>query len=104
MTSLEQIFHLRRIKPMAFWNPQQRVDRLRAATPRRRADKDPLNRIPPGQYTTTKFPVLTYGETPRISLKDWRLKVWGLVENPVELTWEMFLEKRQMAERAGVHS
>jgi DMSO/TMAO reductase YedYZ molybdopterin-dependent catalytic subunit len=77
---------------MADWDPQQRVDRLRAAKPKRRAQDDLLNRIPPGQYTTTKFPVLTYGDTPRISLKDWRLNVWGLVENPIELNWEMLLE------------
>ncbi|MGH7494362.1 MAG: molybdopterin-dependent oxidoreductase, partial [bacterium] len=38
-------------------------------------DDDPLNRVPPGQYTTTKFPVLTYGDTPKIALKDWRLNV-----------------------------
>lgn len=77
---------------MAFWDPKQRVDRLRAANPKRQQEKDSLDRIPPGQYTTTKFPVLTYGDTPRVDLNDWRLKVWGLVENPIELTWDMFRE------------
>lgn len=38
---------------------------------------------PPGQYTTEKFPVLTYGVTPKISIEDWRLKVWGGVEEIV---------------------
>ncbi len=73
---------------MADWNPFKRVELLKAAKPKRQRDDDPLNRVPPGQYTTTKFPVLTYGDTPKISLKDWRMKVWGLVENPIELNWE----------------
>ncbi|MDZ7363390.1 MAG: sulfite oxidase-like oxidoreductase [candidate division KSB1 bacterium] len=75
---------------MADWNPLTRVANLRKAKPVRKADDDPLGRVPPGQYLTTKFPVLTYGETPNVNLEDWRLKVWGLVENPIELNWEEF--------------
>jgi DMSO/TMAO reductase YedYZ molybdopterin-dependent catalytic subunit len=75
---------------MADWDPQQRVDRLRRAKPLRPQDGDLLDCLPPGQYVTTKFPVLTYGETPIINLEDWRLKVWGLVENPIELNWQEF--------------
>jgi len=70
-------------------DPKKRVERLRAADPKRASD-DMEGRVPPGQYLTTKFPVLTYGDTPRIDLKQWRFKVWGLVENPIELTWEQF--------------
>jgi DMSO/TMAO reductase YedYZ molybdopterin-dependent catalytic subunit len=73
---------------MTDWNPFKRVARLREAKPLRKADDDPEQRIPPGQYRTTKFPVLTYGETPHVSLKDWHLKVWGLVEEPARLNWE----------------
>lgn len=75
---------------MTDWNPLKRVARLRAAKPLRKSDNDHLDRIPPGQYTTTKFPVLTYGETPHVSLKEWRLKVWGLVNKPLTLSWEDF--------------
>jgi len=70
-------------------DPQKRVERLRAADPKRVSD-NMEGRVPPGQYLTTKFPVLTYGDTPRIELKDWRLRVWGMVENPIELNWEQF--------------
>ena len=50
-------------------------------------DKD---RLPPGQTLTDKWPVLTYGETPRIEPDDWRMRVWGLVDEPEgerTLTW-----------------
>lgn len=73
---------------MSILDPFKRVQRLRQADPKRRPDADLRERIPPGQYRTEKFPVLTYGETPVVDLKTWRLKVWGLVENPFMLTWE----------------
>ncbi len=73
---------------MSILDPFKRVQRLRQADPKRRADADLRERIPPGQYRTEKFPVLTYGETPVVDLKTWRLKVWGLVENSFTLSWE----------------
>ena len=71
-------------------DPQTRVDRLKRAEPKRKPDTAKSERIPPGQYLTDKFPVLTYGETPVIKPERWRLRVWGLVENPFELDWESF--------------
>lgn len=47
-------------------------------------------RVPPGQFLTKKFPVLTHGATPRIDLGGWRLGWSGLVEEEVELDWEAF--------------
>ena len=47
-------------------------------------------RIPPGQYLTTKFPVLHYGSVPRPDLRTWDFKVYGLVDSPFTLTWEAF--------------
>lgn len=47
-------------------------------------------RIPPGQYETHDFPVLTAGPTPRIPLADWTFALDGLVEAPVKWTWEQF--------------
>lgn len=39
------------------------------------------DRVPPGQHLTKgdRFPVLTYGEIPQISIDDWEFRVWGLV-------------------------
>ena len=45
---------------------------------------------PPGQYVTEKFPVLTFGPTPRISLDEWRFRVFGLVDKEIVLDWEQF--------------
>jgi len=47
-------------------------------------------RVPAGQYVTQKFPVLSYGPTPRVDLKTWNLRVFGLVDRPLELSWERF--------------
>ncbi len=47
-------------------------------------------RVPPGQFVTKKFPVLTYGSEPQIDLESWRLRIFGLVEPEVELDWDEF--------------
>lgn len=60
-------------------------------------------RVPPGQLVTGKFPVLTYGPTPRIELKDWRLRLVGLVAHPVDLTWEAFRALPQVKVVADFH-
>ena len=31
---------------------------------------------PPGQYVTDKFPVLTFGPTPKVDLETWRFRVF----------------------------
>jgi DMSO/TMAO reductase YedYZ molybdopterin-dependent catalytic subunit len=36
------------------------------------------DRVPPGQHLAKKFPVLTYGSTPRPTPEEWELRVWGL--------------------------
>ena len=42
-------------------------------------------RLPPGQYLTQKWPVLHVGSVPAGGIAGWRLRVWGEVENEVEL-------------------
>lgn len=49
------------------------------------------NRVPPGQYVTTDFPVLSAGPTPRIDLNKWTLTLEGLVRAPAKFTWQEFL-------------
>ena len=54
----------------------------------RKAEAD-AGRVPPGQVVTQKFPVLHYGAVPKYKeLENWDFRVWGLVENPVTLSWE----------------
>jgi DMSO/TMAO reductase YedYZ molybdopterin-dependent catalytic subunit len=46
-------------------------------------------RLPPGQYTTERFPILHVGEVPDYGdLSTWSLRVFGHVEQPYELTWD----------------
>jgi DMSO/TMAO reductase YedYZ molybdopterin-dependent catalytic subunit len=56
----------------------------------REQDTSVADRIPPGQYRTTKFPVLHYGSVPRTDLEKWDFKVWGEVDSPFTLTWQQF--------------
>jgi len=62
---------------------------------RRRASQedggDVASRIPPGQYLTTDFPVLSAGPTPRTPLDRWSFTIRGLVREPVSWRWEELL-------------
>jgi DMSO/TMAO reductase YedYZ molybdopterin-dependent catalytic subunit len=53
----------------------------------RRREVDP-SRVPPGQYVTPDFPVLSAGPTPRVALDEWSLMVDGAVDEPVSWTWD----------------
>jgi DMSO/TMAO reductase YedYZ molybdopterin-dependent catalytic subunit len=58
---------------------------------RRREDADaPSNRVPPGQYVTHDFPVLSAGPTPRIGPDEWRLEIIGQVDQPRGWSWLEF--------------
>jgi DMSO/TMAO reductase YedYZ molybdopterin-dependent catalytic subunit len=54
------------------------------------ARKSSAERTPPGQTLTTKWPVLHYAEVPQVTAAGFRFKVSGLVERPVEWTWDEF--------------
>ncbi len=56
----------------------------------RREDADPA-RLPPGQYLTRDFPVLSAGPTPRVALDDWSFTIQGAVDAPVSWTWAELL-------------
>jgi DMSO/TMAO reductase YedYZ molybdopterin-dependent catalytic subunit len=64
----------------------------RAFGGRRRAPEELADRIPPGQYYETGFPVLTAGPTPRVDLDDWRMRIDGMVGATREWTWKEFHE------------
>jgi DMSO/TMAO reductase YedYZ molybdopterin-dependent catalytic subunit len=55
----------------------------------RRADVDPA-RVPPGQYVTTDFPVLSAGPTPRTPLDEWSFTIAGAVDEPRSWSWDEF--------------
>ena len=47
-------------------------------------------RLPPGQSLTLKWPVLHYGNIPKFDPATWRLRMFGLLEQTVELDWQAF--------------
>ena len=47
-------------------------------------------RVPPGQSRTRKWPVLDAGGPPRLNLETWKLRVFGLVGQPLEWSWREF--------------
>jgi DMSO/TMAO reductase YedYZ molybdopterin-dependent catalytic subunit len=56
----------------------------------KRRDGDPGGRVPPGQYLTDDFPVLSAGPTPRTPLTEWSFSVTGEVDEPRTWSWEEF--------------
>jgi DMSO/TMAO reductase YedYZ molybdopterin-dependent catalytic subunit len=63
------------------WAEKQKA---RGVTARSVASRE---RLPPGQKLAAGFPVLDLGVQPAIPLSDWQLKLDGLVEKPVQLSW-----------------
>ena len=56
---------------------------------RREPTVDPA-RLPPGQYETRDFPVLSAGPTPHRELADWTFSVTGVVAQERRWSWEEF--------------
>ena len=54
---------------------------------RRTADS---SRVPPGQYVTRDFPVLSAGPTPYTQLDAWDFTIRGAVDHPVSWSWAEF--------------
>ena len=53
----------------------------------KRSRPDP-SRVPPGQYVTQDFPVLSAGPTPHVDLDAWTLSVEGEVDRPATYSWQ----------------
>ena len=61
-------------------------------------------RLPPGQYLTEKWPVLQAGSVARYrDLSNWTLRVFGEVENELELGWEQFNELPRTSNVQDIH-
>jgi DMSO/TMAO reductase YedYZ molybdopterin-dependent catalytic subunit len=61
------------------------------------------DRVPPGQVVTTKWPVLTYGRTPRFDPQTWTFRCFGLVEQEMVWSWEQFLVLPRVRLVSDVH-
>jgi len=60
-------------------------------------------RLPPGQSLTLKWPVLHEGQIPAFDPARWDFRVWGLVDNPLRLSWDEFGKLPQVRIRADFH-
>lgn len=67
-----------------------------------RVQKDP-RRLPPGQVLTEKWPVLSYGSAPRYDMSRWRLRLYGELAAPAELTWEQVSQLPVTTVTADMH-
>ena len=67
------------------------------------AGYDPA-RLPPGQYLTAKWPVLHAGSVPRYDeLSTWTFRVFGDVEEPLELSWDAFNKLPRSSTTQDIH-
>jgi DMSO/TMAO reductase YedYZ molybdopterin-dependent catalytic subunit len=58
---------------------------------RRQEDVD-ASRVPPGQYVTRDFPVLSAGPTPHTPLERWTFTIRGAIGAPLVWTWDELRE------------
>ncbi len=87
---------------MNFENPLKRVERLKRV--KNIPGPSQESRVPPGQFVTDKFPVLHYGSVPIYkSLDDWDLRIFGLVEEPLRLTWDDLMKLPHQTQTVDIH-
>ena len=61
------------------------------------------DRLPPGQHTVEKLPVLDLGIQPNIEEKDWVLEIGGEVENEIKFDWESLMQCDHVEETSDFH-
>ena len=67
------------------------------------ANRHDMPVLPVGQHVVKNWPVLDLGEQPEIDLATWKLDVGGLVENPLSLNWQQFLDLPQVDDVSDFH-
>jgi DMSO/TMAO reductase YedYZ molybdopterin-dependent catalytic subunit len=61
------------------------------------------DRVPPGQILTSKWPVLHYGNVPRVDPTTWTFEVSGLVDRPFTLTYDELLSLPRKTVQCDMH-
>jgi DMSO/TMAO reductase YedYZ molybdopterin-dependent catalytic subunit len=61
------------------------------------------SRLPPGQYETRDFPVLSAGPTPSSSLDTWQFTIDGAVGQERSWSWDEFMALPNEAVTADIH-
>lgn len=87
---------------MRLENPFKKVERLKRV--KNVPGENPDDRVPPGQFLTDRFPVLTYGSTPHYQdLSNWDLRVFGLVDGEKRFTWQDLMEMPTNEQTVDIH-
>ncbi|MXR21632.1 sulfite oxidase-like oxidoreductase [Halobacterium bonnevillei] len=61
------------------------------------------DRLPPGQRKTSKFPVLSKGDTPTWDRDDWTFTAGGAVETDLEFSYDEFTSLDSVTQRQDFH-
>jgi DMSO/TMAO reductase YedYZ molybdopterin-dependent catalytic subunit len=69
----------------------------------RQPPRDIANRLPPGQFVTEDFPVLSAGPNPRISMDDWRFTLKVRAKPVAEWSWAEFNALPQTRMTRDIH-
>jgi DMSO/TMAO reductase YedYZ molybdopterin-dependent catalytic subunit len=69
----------------------------------KRVDEGDGSRLPPGQYLTPDFPVLSAGPTPHTPLEKWTFSIQGRSGTPANWTWDEFRALPSEEIRADIH-
>jgi DMSO/TMAO reductase YedYZ molybdopterin-dependent catalytic subunit len=69
----------------------------------RRPTQNPQGRVPPGQYVTTEFPVLSAGPTPDIKVADWSFALQAGGSLIGRWSWEEFEALPQTTLKTDIH-
>ena len=70
---------------------------------RRHAETPTGVALPPGQYLTDGFPVLSAGPTPDVPLDEWEFAITGSVAEPRRWTWQEFQELPKESITVDIH-
>lgn len=60
-------------------------------------------RVPAGQTEVKNFPILDLGILPDINQTNWQLRVYGLVENEIQLDWDAYQALPQTEDLSDFH-
>jgi len=66
-------------------------------------DRALKERIPPGQFETDEFPVLSAGPTPRMPLERWDFSINGEITEDLKWTWNEFLKLPHETVTVDIH-
>ncbi len=87
---------------MQFENPFKKVERLKRV--KNLPGPSTNERVPPGQFLTDRFPVLTYGGTPKYKdLANWDLRIFGAVAAEKRFSWDDLMAMPTNTETVDIH-